>query len=140
LRLPVRSKLVQSANGDVLVFTRAPEDSPKARTLRRAGVEVVRVPGRSRRPDLRWVLEELGRRRILSVLLEAGATLNSAALGAGVVDKIRIFFAPKVAGFSGGLATANFLDAAQDVRDTTLAWFGTDFSVEGYLSDVYGNR
>ncbi len=50
LRLPVRSKLVRSADHDVLVFTRAKEDSPKARALRRAGVEVVRLGGRGLRP------------------------------------------------------------------------------------------
>ena len=33
LRLPLRSKLVRSADNDVLVFTRAKEDSPKARAL-----------------------------------------------------------------------------------------------------------
>ncbi len=101
LRLPVRSKLVRSADGDVVVFTHAKDNSPKARALRRAGVEVVRVAGRGPKPDLREVIAELGRREILSVLLEAGATLNSAALVAGIVDKMRVFFAPKVAGFNG---------------------------------------
>src|ERR1019366_8375395 len=68
LRLPLRSKLARSADGDLVVFTRAKEDSLKARALRRAGVEVVRVAGRSRKPDLRTVVEELGRREMLSVL------------------------------------------------------------------------
>src|SRR5467141_595381 len=46
LRLPLRSKLVRSSDSDVVVFTREKVDSPKARALRRAGVEVLRVPGR----------------------------------------------------------------------------------------------
>ena len=101
LRLPLRSKLVRSADGDVLVFTRAKEDSPKARALRRAGIDVVHLAGRGSKPDLPRVVAELGRREILSVLLEAGAILNSAALAAGIVDKMRVFFAPKVAGSAG---------------------------------------
>src|SRR5579863_2749684 len=101
LRLPLRSKLVRSADQDVLVFTRAREDSPKWRALRRAGVDVVRLAGGGANPDLRAAIAELGRREILSVLLEAGATLNSAALAAGIVDKMRVFFAPKVAGPAG---------------------------------------
>jgi len=52
---------------------------PEARALRSAGVEVVHVAGRGEKPDLRDVIAELGHREILSVLLEAGATLNSAA-------------------------------------------------------------
>src|ERR1700730_9256229 len=50
LRLPRGSKLVRSADKDVLVFTRAKEDSPKARALQRAGVDVVRLAGRGVRP------------------------------------------------------------------------------------------
>jgi diaminohydroxyphosphoribosylaminopyrimidine deaminase/5-amino-6-(5-phosphoribosylamino)uracil reductase len=140
LRLPLRSKLARSADGDVLVFTRAREDSPKARALRRAGVEIVRVAGRGTKPDLRAVIAELGRREILSVLLEAGATLNSASLAAGIVDKMRVFFAPKVAGFSGVAAASHGLQSAQELHNITMARFGADFAVEGYLHDVYRTR
>ncbi len=140
LRLPLDSKLVRSADGDVVVFTGTKEDSPKARALCRAGVEVAR-PGRGRgaKLDLRAVIAELGRREILSVLLEAGTTLNSAALISGIVDKIRVFFAPKVAGFSGN-ANSNRVAGVQDLQNVTMAQFGPDFSVEGYLHDVYRTR
>src|SRR5258706_5421901 len=86
LRLPLKSQLVQTADNDVLVLTRASEKSPKARALRAAGVEIVHVAGRGGKPDLRAVIADLGRREMLSVLLEAGAKLNSAALAAGIVD------------------------------------------------------
>jgi diaminohydroxyphosphoribosylaminopyrimidine deaminase/5-amino-6-(5-phosphoribosylamino)uracil reductase len=140
LRLPPHSKLVRSADGDVLVFTRERENSPRARALRRAGVEVVRVAGRSAKLSLRAVMAELGRREVLSVLLEAGATLNSAALSAGIVDKMRVFLAPKIAGFKSVAAAPNGFQAACELHDMTLAQFGVDFAVEGYLHDVYGNR
>jgi len=140
LRLPPRSKLVRSADGDVLVFTRAPEDSPNAHALRRAGVEIVRVGRRGARPDLRRVIAELARREILSVLLEAGAGLNSAALDAGLVDKMRVFFAPKVAGFAGIGGAATRFPRVQKLHQMTVAQFGPDFAIEGYLHDVYGTR
>jgi diaminohydroxyphosphoribosylaminopyrimidine deaminase / 5-amino-6-(5-phosphoribosylamino)uracil reductase len=157
LRLPLRSRLVRSADGDVLVFTRAKEDSPRAKALRRAGIEVVRIGGgHGAMLDLRAAIEELGRRGILSVLLEAGATLNSAALAAGIVDKMRVFFAPKIAGFGGTLAglipgfavkaktsrSAAHLHVGfpREVKDLTLAKFGADLAVEGYLRDVYRTR
>jgi diaminohydroxyphosphoribosylaminopyrimidine deaminase / 5-amino-6-(5-phosphoribosylamino)uracil reductase len=144
LRLPLSSKLVRSADGDVLVFTRAKEDSPKARALRRAGVDVVRLAGRGSKPDLVEAVAELGRREILSVLLESGAILNSAALAAGIVDKMRVFFAPKVAGSAGKkpgavLAPARFR-AVQELRNITIEPFGPDFAIEGYLRDVYRTR
>jgi diaminohydroxyphosphoribosylaminopyrimidine deaminase/5-amino-6-(5-phosphoribosylamino)uracil reductase len=144
LRLPLRSKLVRSADGDVLVLTRAREDSPKARALRRAGVEVVRLAGRGAKPDLAQAVAELGRREILGVLLEAGAILNSAALASGIVDKMRMFYAPKVAGASakkpGTPSGPARLRGIQDLQNITIEPFGPDFAIEGYLRDVYRTR
>jgi diaminohydroxyphosphoribosylaminopyrimidine deaminase / 5-amino-6-(5-phosphoribosylamino)uracil reductase len=144
LRLPLRSKLVRSADKDVLVFTRANENSPKARALRRGGVEVVHVAGRGAKPDLVKAVAELGRREILSVLLEAGAILNSAALAAGIVDKVRMFYAPKVAGHASeksgsGTASAR-IPAVKDLTNISIEPFGPDFAIEGYLRDVYRTR
>ncbi len=144
LRLPLRSKLVRSADGDVLVFTRAKEDSSKARALRGAGVEVMRIAEGGAKPDLRAAIKEFGRRQMLSVLLEAGAILNSAALAAGIVDKMRVFVAPKIAGPAGNTprATASLahLPAPQDLQNVTIEQFGPDFAIEGYLRDVYRTR
>ena len=140
LRLPPKSRLVRSADGDVMVLTRAKADSPNARALRRAGVEVVRIPGRAPRPDLGATIAELGRREILSVLLEAGGTLNSAALAAGIVDKMRVFFAPVVAGSASTPEATERLRVMQYLRDITVKPFGPDFAVEGYFRDVYGTR
>jgi diaminohydroxyphosphoribosylaminopyrimidine deaminase/5-amino-6-(5-phosphoribosylamino)uracil reductase len=140
LRLPLKSQLVQTADNDVLVFTRASEKSPKARALRAAGAEVVHITGRRGRPDLRAVIAELGRREILSVLLEAGAILNSAALAAGIVDKMRVFLAPKIAGFQSTAAAKNGFQAPCELHNVTMAQFGVDFAVEGYLHDVYRTR
>ena len=55
----------------------------RVRALERAGVEVVRADSRMGQINLEAVLAELGRREILSVLLEAGPTLNGAALNGG---------------------------------------------------------
>ena len=144
LRLPLRSKLVRSADGDVLLFTRAKENSPKVGALRRAGVEVVRLAGRGARPDLAEAVAELGRREILGVLLEAGTILNSAALTAGIVDKMRVFLAPKVAGFPAkkpdGASARACLPSMQELHNIGIEPFGPDFAIEGYFHDVYRTR
>ncbi len=143
LRLPLKSKLVKSAEGDVLVFTTQPADSPRARALRRAGVEVARVRSRGTRPDLHAVVEELGRREILSVLLEAGGELNAAALAAEIVDKMFLFYAPRMAG-SNHRGVVQMQGRAFRVppalKNLSLHRFGPDFAVEGYLRDVYRNH
>jgi diaminohydroxyphosphoribosylaminopyrimidine deaminase/5-amino-6-(5-phosphoribosylamino)uracil reductase len=142
LRLPLRSNLVRTADGDVLVFTRAKENSPKARALRRAGIEVVHLKTRGTHPDLSEAIAELGRRNILSVLLESGATLNAAAVAAGVVDKMRVFCAPKIAGPAKKSARGRsaHVPSAQELQNVTMQPFGPDFAIEGYLRDVYRNR
>jgi diaminohydroxyphosphoribosylaminopyrimidine deaminase / 5-amino-6-(5-phosphoribosylamino)uracil reductase len=141
LRLPLRSKLVRSARGDVLVFTTRQENSARARALRRAGVEIVRVRSHRGRVDLRAALRELGRREILSVLLEGGAELNGAALRAGIVDKLILFLAPKILGSAAvpfaagrfGSSPWRSLAAAPELRISRIARFGPDLMLEIYL-------
>ena len=48
--------------------------------------------------DLTKLVEELNSRDIVSVLVEAGPTLGSAMLKAGLIDEIAIFTAPKLLG------------------------------------------
>ncbi len=139
LRLPFRSKIVTSAQNDVVVFTIQSADSPRARALKRAGVEVFRVPARHGHADLRAVIRELGRRQILSVLLEAGAELNGAALQAGIVDKMILFYAPKIMG-TGGVPMAQipsrWFAKSAALQNLTIKPCGPDFVVQGYFRYV----
>jgi diaminohydroxyphosphoribosylaminopyrimidine deaminase / 5-amino-6-(5-phosphoribosylamino)uracil reductase len=143
LRLPLRSQIVKNAAGDLAIFTIEPPDSAKGRALAHAGAEVVHVAGRRGRVDLHSVLRELGRREMLSVLIEAGAELNGAALEAGIVDKMILFYAPRVMG-TGGVPMVRIpsrrLAKAPALTELTLNTYGPDFIVEGYFHDVYGNH
>ncbi len=137
LRLSPKSRIVKTSDDDLLVFTSTSLESVKACKLQNAGAEVVRARERNGRIDLPAVLTELGRRDILSVLLEAGPTLNGAALAAGIVHKLFLFYAPKIAGENRvpfALAPKLSLPPLSSVR--TLQ-FGPDIAVEGYLQNVY---
>jgi len=98
LRLSPKSRIVETADDDLLVFTAVPLKSPKVRKLREAGVEVATIEQGGAKFVLLRALKELARRDILSVLLEAGPRLNGIALSAGAVDKLVLFYAPKIAG------------------------------------------
>jgi len=140
LALSPSSRVVKSADGDLLVFTNAVERSPRATYLRKAGAEIVNVSSREHRVNLDKVLEELGRRSILTVLLEAGPTLNGAALRAGIVDKLALFYAPKISGeMRVPFAIAPKLQLTA-LHSQTMRQSGPDFLLEGYLTDVYGNH
>jgi diaminohydroxyphosphoribosylaminopyrimidine deaminase / 5-amino-6-(5-phosphoribosylamino)uracil reductase len=136
LRLPLRSELVRSAENDLLVFTGESPASKKARALIRAGVEVVRLRTRRGHIDLRDVIRELGRREILSVMVEAGAELNGAMLEAGLVDKMVLFYAPKIMGGSGvpmARIPSRLFAKSPALTDLKLRTCGPDFVVEGYF-------
>jgi diaminohydroxyphosphoribosylaminopyrimidine deaminase / 5-amino-6-(5-phosphoribosylamino)uracil reductase len=143
LRLPLSSKLVKSADGDVLVFATQKADSRRERALTRAGVEVVRIASKRGRIDLRAAIRELGKRQILNVLLEAGAELNGGSLEAGIVDKIILFYAPKIMG-TGGVPMARipskWFAKSPALTNISVNACGPDFVVQGYFHDVYGNH
>ncbi len=136
LRLPLRSELVRSAENDLLVFTGESPASKKARALIRAGVEVVRLRSRRGHIDLREVIRELGRREILSLMVEAGADLNGAMLEAGLVDKMVLFYAPKIMGGNGvpmARIPSRLFAKSPALTDLKLRTCGPDFVVEGYF-------
>jgi diaminohydroxyphosphoribosylaminopyrimidine deaminase / 5-amino-6-(5-phosphoribosylamino)uracil reductase len=136
LRLSLKSRIVKTSDDDLVVFTTVPVNSGKARKLQNAGVEVIRAKTKSGRIELYSVLEELGRREILSVLLEAGPTMNGAALAAGVVHKLFLFYAPKIVGENRvpfALAPRLNLPPLRNVRTQQ---FGPDFAIETYLHDA----
>jgi diaminohydroxyphosphoribosylaminopyrimidine deaminase/5-amino-6-(5-phosphoribosylamino)uracil reductase len=144
LRLPPKSRLVKSAGGDLLVFTTQSTTSLKARALARAGAEIVCTRSRRGHVCLDTVLAELGRREILNVLLEAGAALNGAALEAGIVDKLVLFYAPKLMGTGGvpfaRIPAAKAFSRLPELQDVTLSRLEPDFAVQGYLHNVYRNH
>jgi diaminohydroxyphosphoribosylaminopyrimidine deaminase/5-amino-6-(5-phosphoribosylamino)uracil reductase len=137
LRLPAKSRIVQTADDDLLVFTTARIKSAKARRLEKEGVELVSARATRGRIDLKAVLAELGRREILSVLLEAGPTLNGAALSAGLVHKLMLFYAPKFAGETGVPFAHMPARTQAPLPNLRVQQFGPDVAIEAYLQDVY---
>jgi len=140
LRLPLHSQLARTAKQDVLVFTRQPVDSSRARALIEAGVEICQVRGEWGRLSLKAVLRELGKREILNLLIEGGAELNGAALQAGIVDKMILFYAPRIMG-TGGVPMARipsrWFAKSPALKNLTLNQYGPDFVIQGYFHDVY---
>jgi len=143
LRLPLDSRLVRTAKDDVLVFTLRSTESAAARRLAGRGVRVMRVAGRAGRIDLAEVLAALGREGILSVLVEAGARINGALLERGLVDKLVLFYAPRVLGRRTvplARAASGHQQALAELARLGVERSGPDLVVEGYLRDVYRNR
>jgi diaminohydroxyphosphoribosylaminopyrimidine deaminase/5-amino-6-(5-phosphoribosylamino)uracil reductase len=63
-----------------------------------AGTEVLTLPDADRRIDLGALVRELGSRGINELHVEAGAKLNGALFGAGLVDEVVVYLAPCLLG------------------------------------------
>ncbi len=154
LRLPLESRVVRTCQNDVVVFCSFGEEKKRAE-LEKRGVRVEQVPlaalevvggtlapvPHDGRPDMVQVFRRLAELEITSVLVEGGAMVNWACLQSGMVDKVWIFYAPKIL---GGAAAVPFLSSgfarmsdAVQVHNIAVHRFGDDFAVEGYLRDVY---
>lgn len=142
LRLPLDSKLVRSAQRDLLVFCGAGADEDRATALQAAGVEVVRVAEMKGHLDLEAVLSALGARQILGVLLECGSALNGAFLKQRLVDKAVLFYAPTKLGegavpFAAGFGSPSELEQA--LLSVRRKAFGVDACVAGELRDPWAS-
>lgn len=148
LRLPLDSRLVRDVAAwranDVLVFCGTADEHKRAQ-LEELGVRVEKIPafGEGGRPDLPAILRRLGQLEITSLMIEGGATVNWAALAANVVDKMFLYYAPRILAGTGSIPFASgagfrHMSQAAQVRHIHLHRFGEDFAVEGYLRDPYG--
>jgi diaminohydroxyphosphoribosylaminopyrimidine deaminase / 5-amino-6-(5-phosphoribosylamino)uracil reductase len=143
LRLPLESRVVQTAKNDVLVLCSFAEEK-RSKELQDHGVRVEQIPTVSAdgRPEMKNIVTALGEMEITSTMIEGGAIVNWAALAAGIVDKVFLYYAPKIlAGtssipFASGDGFRGMRDAAY-VKSFRLHRFGEDFAVEGYLRDPY---
>jgi len=128
---------------DVVVFCGSGDEKKQAE-LEALGVRIEKILAfeADGRPDLASILRRLGEMEILSLMIEGGATVNGAALAAGVVDKVFLYYAPKILAGTGSVsfaAGAGFrqLSQAAQVKRVHLHRFGGDFAVEGYIRDPY---
>jgi diaminohydroxyphosphoribosylaminopyrimidine deaminase / 5-amino-6-(5-phosphoribosylamino)uracil reductase len=133
LQLSLQARIVETAEDDLLVFTATSLKSPKARKLQNAGVEVISMKARGGKMDFNAALKELGKREILSVLLEAGPRLNASAIAAGVVGKLVLFYAPKLAGHSAVPFVIAADNAFPHLQIRSFQQFGPDLSIEAYV-------
>lgn len=120
LRLPLDSRLVKTADNDVVVFT-VSKDEPRIGQLRQRGVRVEVLPAESGRVPLGAVLDKLGSEGILSVLTETGTRLNTALLDGGFVDRVHLFVSPQIMGSDAvpafkGLATPIHMETVEVER------------------------
>lgn len=102
LRIPLSSQLVKTAgSAATVVFTTAQAArSPKAMSLRRAGVEVIPCRARKGLIDLDALLHLDMFAGVTNLLVEGGPTLLSQLFRARLIDEAHVYVAPRLLGLS----------------------------------------
>ncbi|HEX9375710.1 MAG TPA: bifunctional diaminohydroxyphosphoribosylaminopyrimidine deaminase/5-amino-6-(5-phosphoribosylamino)uracil reductase RibD [Actinomycetota bacterium] len=140
-RVPGTGRLF-SDEAPTLVATSDDADPGAVDAWRAAGAEVVAFPRAPGGVPLAELMAHLGKRDVQSVLLEGGPTLAFSAARDGVVDRLVLFWAPKLLGGSGApgvLAGEGFAPVgdAVDLEIVSVERVGPDLKVE---ADVHRDR
>ena len=90
--------------GRALYIYAAGQNDAKKEALEARGATVVYLPDANGKVDLAAMMQDLARREINELHVEAGSKLNGSLVRAGLVDEFLIYMAPKLLGPGQGMA------------------------------------
>lgn len=138
LSLPLASQIVKTSDKlRTLVYTSHTADEYREAALKERGLEVIRIEGCHDNLDLGNLVDDLGRRKLISVLVEGGSGLNASLMEQRLVNKLYWFIAPKIVGgikAPGPIAGngVNTMDEALILHDMRVEQIGADLLIEAY--------
>jgi diaminohydroxyphosphoribosylaminopyrimidine deaminase/5-amino-6-(5-phosphoribosylamino)uracil reductase len=135
-RIPVNARIFEPP-GEVLLAVAAPFDSAKKKEFVEAGAEVLELPAKEGLVDIEELLRLLGKRGIVTVLVEGGGKLLGSLFDHHLVDKVLAFISPIIIGGCeavtvGGNGVDNVAKALR-LNHVDIKSFGDDILVSGYL-------
>lgn len=135
LRMPLESKMVATANNDLVIFT-VSNDAKRIEELRKRGVRVEVLPAEAGRVPLGKVLDMLGAEGILTVLTETGTRLNTALLEGGMVDRVHLFVSPQIMG-SDAIPAFRGMKHPIQMAEVEVERYGNDVGLSSLLRDPW---
>ena len=98
LRTPFGAKMLHDSQATVLIAHTTHNAEAIAKYRKLAGVELLRCGEQGGIVDLKQLLDVLGERGFLSLLVEGGGIVHGAFANAKLADKIALFLAPRILG------------------------------------------
>jgi len=133
-RIPEQSRLFQNDGVPVIIITG--NKAPSRIWPDLAELKIIEAPEET--PDILWVLSELKKLGLKSLLVEGGSLIHASFLKSNCVDQLAIFMAPKIIGgqdslsWCGDLNVENVSDACQlDISSITP--LGEDWFISAKL-------
>lgn len=139
LSISEKAKVLRlDSDSDTLLFTRkgVPEDRKKR--IENSGARVLYSALKDDKIDVGPLMTQLGKMGIASLLIEGGSHVFSSVLSAGIVDKIILFYGPKILGGDDGVPIfrgkgPTLMSGSLPVKNIRFERFDDDMMVEGYL-------
>lgn len=136
LRIPLESKVVTDGKAKTWIFTAEKYDKETRKQLEEMGISVYPTSGKEH-VNPNDVVHILGEKLVSSVLIEGGGNIHSAFLEKQLIDKVVLYFAPKLV---GGKNAPTFLEGAGvdmmrdavNLNDVSITTIGNDFKFIGY--------
>ncbi|MEW5908797.1 MAG: bifunctional diaminohydroxyphosphoribosylaminopyrimidine deaminase/5-amino-6-(5-phosphoribosylamino)uracil reductase RibD [Thermodesulfobacteriota bacterium] len=99
---------------------------------------ILQAPTKNNRIDLNALMTILGKQGISSILLEGGSRVFGSALSDDIIDKIILFFGPKLLGGDDGIPICRgvgpeSMSQSIPVNHVRCRRFGEDIMIEGYI-------
>lgn len=139
LSMPPTAKMLrQQSNAPTWVVSAADPPVDRRSALEKAGARIIEAPSDAGRIDLPALVKQLGGMGIGSLLIEGGAGVIGSALASGIVDKVCIFYAPKILGGDDGVPMCRgtgpeHMRESLSVHDLQVFRFDADVMLQGYL-------
>ncbi len=136
LRTKEKSQLVADGAAQTIIVTTDAAPKAKVARLRKAGVEVIVLPAKRGRVNLGALMDELGRRNVMRLLVEGGGELAGALMEQRHVDEVAFFIAPKIAGGSNAAVTGGGVAKMADawsLTNTVVEFIDGDIVVSGLV-------
>lgn len=138
---PKARVLTQASSAPTHIVCGPDADAQRKMALTTAGARLLEVPLHEGRIDLDALMIRLAGLQITSVLIEGGAQVAHGALGAGIVDKVVLFYAPKFLGGDDGIPMLRgpgpaLMAEAIPLHNVTVAMVGEDIMIEGYVNSL----
>lgn len=97
-RLSSKARLFLGSRGKVIVAVTTKAPAARIAALRAKDVDVMVLPSKEGRVNIKSLFKGLAKQRISSILIEGGASVIGSALKAGLVDEMHVYVAPKLIG------------------------------------------
>ena len=138
LQIPLDSNLVRQATDDLWIVTTPQAPGSHAKALESRGIRITTLS----QLNLKAIVNHLHEAKLLSVLVEAGPTLNAALLRESLVDQALLFYAPTELGTQSlpfAAAGPTSFELETRMISVTKRTFGPDVCVSGLLHDPWAS-